>query len=95
MTREEIDTLRKEAEAIRENLGAKLDQIREAESNCQHDWSEPKRIYSDTYDAYNRKWERTCSNCGKVDWTMREAMKPVPIFGDDNAGKFTISLPHG
>lgn len=89
--KDQIDALRKEAEAIRESLGAKLKQITDLENSCPHNWTEPKRIYDSNYahSTYNRKWQRECTNCGKVDVTYREAMQPVPVFGD-NSGKITI-----
>jgi hypothetical protein len=102
--KDKINALRKEAEEIRACLGAKLKEIFDLENSCQHTWTEPKLVhdvvnydcgsYGGSYGS--RKWQRECTECGKVDWTMREAMQPVPIFGEDaNAGKIAISLPHG
>lgn len=100
--KEQIAKLRTEAEAIRESLGAKLKEISDLENSCQHVWTEPKRVYQNNhYDcgsyggAFTHKWERECTQCGKVDWTVREATRLVPVFGDDNVGKVAISLPHG
>lgn len=96
MLKDEIAVIRHEAERLRECLGAKLQEITDLENSCQHVWTEPRRIYDGQYDSsYNRKWERECAECGKKDVTYREAMQPVPVFGDDNAGKIVISLPHG
>lgn len=95
--KDKIEALRKEAEEIREKLGAKLQEITDLENSCQHNWSEPRRVYNKdhSYDSMP-KWERHCSLCGKHDITYRQAMQAVPIFGDDNsAGKINISLPYG
>ncbi len=90
--KDKIDALRKEAEEIREKLGAKLQEISDLENSCKHDWSEPKRVYDKDYahSHYNKKWERFCSLCGKRDWTIREAMQAVPVFDDLSAIKINI-----
>jgi len=104
MIKDEIAVIRHEVDRLRECLSAKLKEISDLENSCQHVWTEPKRVYQNNhYDCgsyggafTSHKWERECVECGKVEWTTREAMQPVPIFGDNkDVGKILISLPHG
>lgn len=103
MLKDEIAVIRHEIERLRECLGAKLKEISDLENSCQHVWTEPKLVLNNIgFDCgshggsyTSRKWERECTECGKVDWTLREAMQPVPVFGDDNAGKIIVSFPQG
>ena len=102
--KEQIKIIQLEIDDLFNLIRLKRHQIDEIYSSCQHIWTEPKLAiqnigfdcgsYGGSYTS--RKWERECTKCGKIDWTMREAMQPVPIFGEDaNVGKIVISHPHG
>lgn len=96
--KEEIKSLRVEMAELHAQVCAKIKRIADLESQCQHVWTEPKLVvqrveygeshYGGSYDS--RRWERECTNCGKVDTTYKEALLSVPDFGNQD-GKITLS----
>lgn len=97
--KEEIKSLRVEMAELHAQVCARIKRIADLESQCQHSWTEPKLVvqsishdcgsHGGSYDS--RRWERECTNCGKIDTTYREVLMSVPDFGNQD-GKISLTL---
>jgi hypothetical protein len=87
--KEEIGKIRQEIDNFQDAIRNRWKLIKEIESSCQHNWSEPCFVpqkieydvgsYGGSYTL--RTWERECSFCGKKESTQKEKFFSIPDFG--------------
>ncbi len=90
LIKEQIAHIREEIGMLQADISRKWREIAELETTCQHNWSLPRfaplkiDCFEGSYGTIlqQRKWERECSNCGKIETTYKEKQVSYPDFGD-------------
>lgn len=84
--KESIRIIRGEITELHAQVDAKLKQISDLENQCQHSWTEP------ICGNYSHRWDRGCTNCGKIDTIYVEDCNQV-VFHFNKASITDSKIP--
>jgi hypothetical protein len=55
-------------------------ELRRIEGACQHQWLTPEYDPYEAAGSQHQRWSRTCSVCGKQEFTRRRGEDGIPFF---------------